>query len=166
MGSMEARYPETELLVEETAKGRDPTYDVILAKEERTWTTLHAELGSLVVVVSRVSLGKAEEDRVETILRFCQICFAHGSSIQALAVSCGMHESISQSIPFLPRLAYNALSNLVTRNGETVETVLVAYARIEGGIVRSTETEEPVSSLLFFRNALAHTSHPRHPVHW
>lgn len=140
MGSLD-----TESLIQEYEVGRkDLGYAMPLARFTTTWKTIHQFLSSTESSVINSSTHAS-------IIRFAQVAFAHGSDIQALAVSHDIHLDLIEYLCIDADLAFKALSNLVTKNEQVIDIV---WRHISSKSLEKSLAVLPTSGLLFVRNSL------------
>lgn len=150
-------------LSEETESGKSPTYAMEIARHPSIWFDLNNELEAWFRDHSK-DTGGSESARITIIIKFCQIAFAHGKDIQDLALSSRIHQQIVRSIPFAPRLAYNALSNLITKNPHAI--VVLEDSLIKRTLSPLSFVDVPCAALLFLRNSLALSKEADHVDRW
>lgn len=138
----------------ETERGKSPKYLMSLARHSVLWVSLHNDLETLFNRNQSEDINTTDTRRIETILKFAQIAFAHGQDVQDLAMSANIHTQIIKYIPHNPKLCYNALANLITRNPQA-RVVMAPVLDSEAINPYDLWTDLPTSALLFLRNSLA-----------
>lgn len=143
-------------LLNEIENGKDVAYPMTVAGDAGTWLSLHHELSTYIIEdVSSKAYHKT--DRMETIVKFCQISFAHGKHIQDLAIGARIHEDLLRYTHISAKLAYSALSNLVTRNLDSATIVLTEAAKLSDETKVNLNQDLPIPAILLLRNSLGST---------
>lgn len=145
------------VLLKETQKGKSPVYEMDIARQSQIWVDLEQDFETLFMSLTADSVhdGDLIDGRIRLRIQFCQIAFAHGKDIQDSAIAAGIHRQIARFVPLDPKLAYHALSNLITRNSQALVVMQSVLSVRQPGLLDLSKDIPCAAALLFLRNSLA-----------
>lgn len=150
----------------ETENGRDRAYPMAVAADLALWSSFHNELSRCYSTQEVHDKSDLDLCRIELIVKFCQISFAHGEQIQNLATHAQIHKDLLWYTEINAKSAFNALSNLVTRNVDSAGIVLKQAAETLDALGPNVSKDLPISAILLLRNSLSLKEKAGHLERW